>query len=276
MSYTKCLVIFIDILGTQDRNSFETLFEVNNIFHKQLEAYEDNNNQLSHTVYERKVHTFSDCAYIFYYFKENIEENRKDLGKLFKAALYNTEFLILEFLSHDFLCRGGITYGDAYFEKDRSLFFGPAVNRAYYLESKIAKYPRIVVDNEVFEEVEKAENKLIEEFNRYNPLSKVTTIEETNGKILKLDSDKLYYLNYLNSMQLGHNFYTSNRMSLRGLNKSCLEFCSKEIQKFKMKKEESVSEEEANKMDGILSKYEWFKIYLENSNTKNVNGFIFY
>jgi hypothetical protein len=48
-----------------------------------------------------------------------------------------------------FLLRGGITIGDIY--HDDEVVFGPALNRAYELESKIAVVPRIVFDAELLE-----------------------------------------------------------------------------------------------------------------------------
>jgi hypothetical protein len=45
-----------------------------------------------------------------------------------------------------FLLRGGITIGDIV--HDDEAVFGPGLNRAYELESKVAKYPRFVVDAE--------------------------------------------------------------------------------------------------------------------------------
>jgi hypothetical protein len=50
------------------------------------------------------------------------------------------------------LIRGGVTVGNIV--KSYGQLFGPAVVRAYELESKIAIYPRIVVGEEVFEELE--------------------------------------------------------------------------------------------------------------------------
>jgi hypothetical protein len=43
-----------------------------------------------------------------------------------------------------FLLRGGITIGDVV--HDDEVVFGPALNRAYHLESQVAKLPRLVLD----------------------------------------------------------------------------------------------------------------------------------
>ncbi|WP_299229491.1 hypothetical protein [uncultured Psychroserpens sp.] len=47
------------------------------------------------------------------------------------------------------LIRGGMTYGKIYFNEMTSQLFGPAMNRAYFIENNLAKYPRIVIDPEV-------------------------------------------------------------------------------------------------------------------------------
>jgi hypothetical protein len=49
--------------------------------------------------------------------------------------------------SMGFLLRGGIAVGEII--HDEEVVFGPALNRAYELESKVAIYPRIVVDEPV-------------------------------------------------------------------------------------------------------------------------------
>jgi hypothetical protein len=49
--------------------------------------------------------------------------------------------------SMGFLLRGGIAVGDII--HDEEVVFGPALNRAYELESNVAVYPRIVVDESV-------------------------------------------------------------------------------------------------------------------------------
>lgn len=53
-------------------------------------------------------------------------------------------------LSSRLLVRGGITYGSLV--HDDQLLFGPAMNRAYYLESKIAKFPRVILDPDLIDE----------------------------------------------------------------------------------------------------------------------------
>ncbi|MCT8469336.1 hypothetical protein KZO85_12150 [Chromohalobacter canadensis] len=55
---------------------------------------------------------------------------------LTKLLVYTSPFKLL--------IRGGVTCGSLVHTDE--IIFGPAMNNAYYLESKVAKYPRIVVD----------------------------------------------------------------------------------------------------------------------------------
>lgn len=246
-SYHKALVIFIDILGSQNREDFDILYHVNSIFHNQLEKNQQQDQ--SHTVYERHIYTFSDCSYIIYDFKEGVDESRKDIQKLMNVALYNTQTLIQEFLFNGFICRGGVAYGDIYYEKARSLLFGPAVNSAYYLESKVAKYPRIAIDDFVAEKVISYHQQLL----KAAPSEEQRElIKSVNGDIILQDSDNCYYLNYLCSVKQGHDYYHGKEL-LRRL---------RELIDNEVRIQQSNPKEEAQKM---LAKYQWLSSYIDDS-----------
>lgn len=65
-----------------------------------------------------------------------------------ESALFYTlnalQFFLLELLKHRIFIRGGITIGKLY--HDGNTIFGPALNQAYFLETKIAKYLRVIID----------------------------------------------------------------------------------------------------------------------------------
>lgn len=64
-------------------------------------------------------------------------------------SLYLQDIAIIQLISaiSGFLIRGGITFGKVI--HDHEVVFGPGLNRAYELESKIANYPRILIDETV-------------------------------------------------------------------------------------------------------------------------------
>lgn len=142
-------------------SSFEEKYKIHRIFHESVKTSQElqDTEGKGHVAYTRKLFSFSDCAYIFYKYKPNIDEPRKDINKLLQVALFNTSLMTLRLLNEGYLIRGGVTYGSAYF--DDLSFFGPAVEVAYFLESKEAKTPRIIIDPAFGESVFIHEKKLM-------------------------------------------------------------------------------------------------------------------
>lgn len=204
------VVIFLDILGSKEMSSFEEKYKIHRIFHESVKTSQDlqDTEEKDHVAYTRKLFSFSDCAYIFYKYKPNIDESRKDINKLFQVALFNTSLMTLRLLNEGYLIRGGVTYGSAYF--DELSFFGPAVEVSYFLESKKANTPRIIIDPDFGEGVfihEKTihEDVFGESSPHYNFLPKRSYIP----KILISDKDeyilnKLYILEMEGKIDLGN------------------------------------------------------------------------
>ncbi|CRF35527.1 hypothetical protein BRSU_2714 [Brachyspira suanatina] len=204
MGFKECLVIFIDILGTRNNNSFESLYDINLFFRyltKEQEKIDDYNIN-AHRIYKRTVFSFSDCCYIIYDYKEGIKENIKDNIKLSWIALYNTNVMLEKLISEGYVFRGGITFGNVYYDKEKNIVFGPAVSEAYELESKYAKHPRVLIEENLAKQIISFHNsndenlKIVkEEIKQIYP----GYILSDNGEIIKQDiDDKKYYLHYLN------------------------------------------------------------------------------
>lgn len=242
--FEKAVVIFIDILGTKDRTNFDDWYKISDIFYKTVEREKELDSTHPWTVYKREISIFSDCAYIVYDFKDDIDDSRKIKDELIIISLYNTEKLICEFLTNDFIARGAITYGDIYYETNRGLFFGPAMNRAYELESKYAKYPRIIIDPCISDEIYSYNMK------KYRSDSIGCAI---NGEIIKKDTDEIYFLHYLNSFQLGYvNIDYEN----------IFEF---------IKNERNKNRETTELKESINKKYDWLEKYVRNSLPLSLN-----
>ena len=227
--YDRALVIFIDILGSQNRNDFEVLYKINDTFHTLL--LNNKNNNKSYTIYIREVYTFSDCAYIIYDFKKDTPEEKKDLGRLFEVALANCEPLLIQFLNEGFVFRGGIAYGDVYYETDRNLLFGPGINTAYKLENAVAKYPRIAIDDFVAETILSHWNKVVYEMDHPKTDEEKLKYElfgnlkREQGCVVKRDFDGIYMLHYLNAIEtnavLMSYTHTTNEEFLYKLRRFC-------------------------------------------------------
>lgn len=239
LGFHKAVVIFIDILGTKDRVEFNEWFQITDIFYNSVECEKQLDSTHPHVIYKREIHIFSDCAYIIYDYKDNIEEHRKSMFDILSIACYNTEKLLCKFLKSSFIARGAITYGDIYYDTSRGIFFGPAMNKAFELESRDAKFPRIIIDPDFAKEL----YLFNEDKYRSNPFQCLT-----NGEILKKDMDGFYHLNYLNSYQAGYN---------------CDEFRYIESVITELIKREMTKPRETIQLqESITSKYKWLEKYI--------------
>lgn len=237
--FRKAVVMFIDVLGSQNRENFDEWYKVMSVFSSMVRREKELDKAHPLAVYKRETHVFSDCAYIIYDYKDHVEDNKKDIYELMGIACYNTEKVIYEFLKNGFIVRGSITYGDLFYDNENNIWFGPAMNRAYYLEAKQARFPRIIVDPQYAEK--------LYEFNeskyRNNPEKK-----STNGKILWKDIDGLFYLNYLNSIKQGLNHIEGEYII-----ENTLKLCERE---------RNIKRDTKELQESVKEKYDWLEKYI--------------
>lgn len=255
--FKKAFVIFIDILGSQSRSDFNELFKINELFHSELLGNKSQDRE--YVAYQRHIYTFSDCAYIIYDYRN---ESTSNLGALFDIALLNCEPLIMKFLSEGLVIRGGAAYGDVYYDENKNMFFGDAVNKAYQYESKIAKYPRIVLDEYVAEKVIKYTRRIDKCYKKRRKNGGLT-FDDHVGCIVSLDSDRKYYLNYFNSIQHGRNYSLIIKKSNKQFLKDIISMCNERIVLFR-------------ENEHVRVKYEWLKKYAEKSINEHIGKAVEY
>ncbi len=158
MSYKKMVAIFVDVIGYKNIIDFDKKYELHRLFHEEVAIHAERQLAIHHVAYDRKVFGFSDCAYFFFYYKEDIGEERKDDVRLSHIAAYNVSLTILRLMSKGYLARGGLSVGDVLI--DELGFFGPAVERAHEIESKEANVPRLQFDRDIGKKVFEWEHNL--------------------------------------------------------------------------------------------------------------------
>lgn len=107
-------------------------------------------------------------------------------GRLFSQLIHLVHAQAILLADEGILVRGGVTAGKLV--KSWGQLFGPAIVRAYELESEIATYPRIVVGKEVLEEL--AANSGLW-------LHDQKTDQKAVRSLLRLDDDGEFFIDYL-------------------------------------------------------------------------------
>lgn len=173
------IVAFIDVLGAKEmikKDADGSLNTIHSVYEKALEMYKKS---ISRKL-KIEISIFSD----------NIVVARRNYGK----STLRQDFRILQmlvaiiqssFLISNVLVRGGIAYGK--FFSDDVMIWGDALTRAYWLESNVAIYPRIVIDTE-----------LIQQLQYFNPQIDNTVFW------LRQDTDGIVYVDYWQEKYLKH------------------------------------------------------------------------
>src|SRR4029077_13762190 len=76
------------------------------------------------------------------------------IGRIVDWEIYYLSEMQLSMALDGILIRGAICVGDLFAESEESIVFGPALVKAYRLESEYAIYPRIVIDRDVIWDAE--------------------------------------------------------------------------------------------------------------------------
>lgn len=184
IQYEKRLVGFIDILGfkqhTEHAQKNNDIKPIKNCLDSIYQLLEEHYNKQQ--IQDVRVTTFSDSI-IF-----SVPLDRVNLDNLFFSLLPLVWLQADMLMIYKVLMRGGLAYGDIY--HNDKMVFGTAVNRAYELESQIAIYPRIVIDNSV-----------LDFFNTHHKMLKNDQAWQNDWqqvqKLMKKDSDGINYVNYI-------------------------------------------------------------------------------
>lgn len=181
MNYEERICCFIDILGFRNHIS-QTITDTGKDEVKKIASIKsilDFSKRLTENegFSESKVVTyFSDSIVISYKYDEE--------SQLFWTLL-NLLQVSMELANQGFLTRGGVAIGKLIHTNE--IIFGPALVKAYDIESKISKFPRILVANDV-----------IEKGLKYH--SKSHTKRDEKEYILNIvtkDDDGHYYIDYI-------------------------------------------------------------------------------
>lgn len=139
------VVAFIDVLGATNailRQADESLEVIHSIYEKAITIFP----MFQEPGWEcPKVKIFSDNIVVALPY----DASHRKTDALFAVAVMSA-MLQAEFLVRGWLTRGGIASGD--FFMDDVMVWGPALVRAYELESHVAYFPRVVIEPDLAKE----------------------------------------------------------------------------------------------------------------------------
>lgn len=175
-------IIYIDLLGIKNKinskNNNEYLLKIQNIYNKSLSLIEQYRHMGGVTNLKCKI--FSDNML---FATEVYEQKNYGIGTNINSQIVTfmsilTIFIQQYALDEGILTRGAITIGDLFIND--VFTYGKGLVNAYVLESDVAIFPRVILDEKV----------LIY-------LDKVQTVNINGCKIYSKDFDNYYYVNYL-------------------------------------------------------------------------------
>lgn len=168
------IVAYIDLLGVTNKikaadqqlamNKLHNLYTFSVDITKEIQIQENK---------DIKFKIFSDNIIIAKKLSNEVVQRKRDIRSLLMCVGHFQETAASDCVG--WLLRGGISIGQLFI--DDVMVWGEALLKSYYLEDKIANYPRVIIDKSVVNEAVQ-DSQLIE--------------------YIRKDFDNLYFLNFLN------------------------------------------------------------------------------
>lgn len=140
VTYTKRICLFLDILGFSALVKSQSCEVVYNIVQGIKSELESNKLAIKQIYIEPIATTFSDCIVL------SIEADESDVEQASNILISATVKMLQEtYLNQQIALRGGMAYGELFHHRTDGVF-GPAMIKAYELESQFADWPRVIFD----------------------------------------------------------------------------------------------------------------------------------
>jgi len=232
VNYERSILTYLDILGFSDLIENKSAGDISRSIRVVREAAEPRRfKNAIEEIPEADFRNFSDLCII----RKVIASPGKfpASGEIFSQILHVVHVQTNLLFDEGILLRGGITVGDVALSYGQ--LFGPAVVRGYAIESQIARFPRVVVGEEVLQEL------------RTNPALVVHDAEydlKETKRLLRRDFDGEYFVDYLRIIEQE----LDDRSEYPALLEQHEDFVKRGLKRYQSK-------------PSILSKYKWLREY---------------
>ncbi len=202
IDYIDSYVAFLDVLGFKEMVNNKNKKILNIYFEVINEVINDLKNKLSKRNLGYIV--ISDSIILTIPKSGNNNEDIKILRQLCVAISKIQKELAI----NNIWIRGAVTSGDTFFDQENNQIVGPAYINAYLLEEKLAKYPRVILDSNIINEL-KLDNstQLIKKIN--DLFNKERVLYDWSKNVFvskaKLDQDVPLFIDYLNRVLFDEN-----------------------------------------------------------------------
>lgn len=201
MKYETRLIAFVDFLGFKQmiQESETSEWRIGEIYSAIHNIYE--------VLWDYLANSPGDTTLRLTHFSDSIvmscmSDDVEDVVLIIRHLRYIQQKLAEE---HSMLIRGAITIGDLI--HDKQILMGPAMVKAYNMESHVALYPRIIV-SDIVKQV-------------WDKCTQVLHVSDTpDNQFMLMDSDGQWYIDYLNDLDSnfsndGERMYDSIRHLIR-------------------------------------------------------------
>lgn len=191
MNFANFFLAYLDILGIKSKVKKKGQSNSDEIMHIITSL---NINRYFPQYGQKSTSDHGNIVFYNWYFSDTFvfmteTANINSLSHLFLIVRYIHD----KFLKKNLLVRGAIVKGNMYKDVDpckNRILLGPAIIKAYEIESEIAIYPRIVISDELYTFIEENKDKIE---------AKGIIIKEGNLlDIIKQDFDGVYFFDVLN------------------------------------------------------------------------------
>ena len=183
MTYQNRVVCFFDILGFRDLVNKEFLKDSTKS-EKIYEAFEFIN-----TFYQDEIpDEFNPSKQITFFSDSVVISFVPDDPDTIFSTIATIQILLLNLANRGIVMRGGISVGQLF--HDSKYIFGPAFIEAYDIESKIAKFPRIICNDSLVLLSQKGK-----------ALHSARQDLEIFTHIVRQDNDKFWYIDYIGNIE---------------------------------------------------------------------------
>ncbi|WP_366655331.1 hypothetical protein [Fodinicurvata sp. EGI_FJ10296] len=153
VAYEACIVSFIDVLGFRDIIDTRPAAEVHNILLRLERFTRPESEPPPRSSDEIRLHSRAFAFSVSDAVVRARPYHTQSCDGAFFWELYDLLHAQISLVSSNVLIRGGVTVGNAHVGlRGEGPMFGPAMIRAYDIESKESIYPRIVIDSHALEQ----------------------------------------------------------------------------------------------------------------------------